>query len=184
MDGWEELIGRVNAGDSGARDQLFTLAYPELRKIARARLHEGGRNTYLDTTALIHETYLRFLRGNELRTEHRRAFLAYSSKVMRSVIVDSVREREAQRRGGDLERLTLDTEVADVVPASGSDVLRVHEALEALGEAEPRMAQVVEMRYFGGYSESEIGDALGLGERQVRRDWVKAQLLLRELLSD
>ena len=76
MEEWEDLIRSVNDGEAGARDRLFALAYPELRKLARARLRDGGRNAYLDTTALVHETYLRFLRGGELHAEHRRAFSA------------------------------------------------------------------------------------------------------------
>src|SRR5678815_5725087 len=102
---------------------------------------------------------------------------------MRSVIVDAVRERQAQRRGGDLSELTLDTQVADQLPSGGAEVLHVHEALLALEQAEPRLAQVVEMRYFGGYTEIEIADALDLTERTVRRDWDKARMMLLALLQ-
>lgn len=178
-----ELIRRVNGGDSAARDELFAEAYRELRKLARARLRDGGRSTYLDTTALVHESYLRWLDVGALRVDDRRAFFAYSSKVMRSVIIDAVRERQAERRGGDLLHLTLDTLLAAKLPAGEDEVLRVHEALLALEQAEPRLAAVTEMRYFGGYSEQEIGDALGLTERTVRRDWEKARLLLMSWLK-
>lgn len=179
----EPLIRRVNAGESGARDELFAAAYPELRKLARSRLRDGGRNTVIDTTALVHESYLRFLGSGQLRSDDRRAFFAYASRVMRSVIVDAVRERQAERRGGDLQRLTLNTEVADNLPAGEDELLGVHEALQVLAQAEPRLAQVVEMRYFGGYSELEIADALGLTDRTVRRDWDKARLLLAAMLG-
>ena len=178
------LLARVQAGDSGARDALFAAAYPELRELARARLRDGGRNTVLDTTVLVHESYLRFLKAGPLQASERRAFFAYASKVMRSVIVDAVRERQAQRRGGDLSHLTLDTGVADALPAGEAEVLHVHEALQRLAEAEPRLAEVVEMRYFGGYDEAEIAATLGLTERTVRRDWNKARLLLLALLAD
>ncbi len=178
-----ELIRRVNAQEPGARETLFATAYGELRKLARSRLHGGGRNTVLDTTALVHESYLRFLRAGNLHSEDRRAFFAYASSVMRSVIIDAVRERQAEKRGGDLERLTLDTALGDGLPAAEDTLLHVHEALDLLAQTEPRLAQVVEMRYFGGYSEAEIGEALGLTERTVRRDWDKARLLLAAMLD-
>jgi RNA polymerase sigma factor (TIGR02999 family) len=167
-----ELIQRVNTGEPGAQNALFAAAYGELRKLARSRLRDGGRNTMLDTTALVHESYLRFLSGGQLRSGERRAFFAYASQVMRTVIIDTVRERLAQCRGGDLQRLTLDTALGDKLPAGENELLKVHDALEVLAQAEPRLA------------EAEIGDALDVTERTVRRDWDKARLLLRVLLQD
>ncbi|MCE2917397.1 MAG: sigma-70 family RNA polymerase sigma factor [Rubrivivax sp.] len=184
LDELSALIQRVHAGEEGARDRLFAAAYPDLRELARSRLYHGGRGTDLGTTALVHETFLRFVRGGELRATERRAFFAYAASVMRSVIVDTVRERLAQRRGGELQRTTLDTEFVDLMPSGEDEVMQVHEALQALAEAEPRLAQVVEMRYFGGWTEAEIGDALGITERTVRRDWEKARLLLSTLMRD
>jgi RNA polymerase sigma factor (TIGR02999 family) len=143
-----ELIQRSNSGDAQARDELFAQAYGELRKLARARLRDGGRNTSLDTTALVHESYLRFVNAGSLRSDDRRAFFAYASRVMRSVIVDTVRECQAERRGGDLSRVTLDTLSAGGMPEESSDVLQVHEALLVLEQAEPRLAAVAEMRFF------------------------------------
>jgi RNA polymerase sigma factor (TIGR02999 family) len=177
------LIQPAAAGDAGARDELFAAAYSELRKLARSRLRDGGRNTFLETTALVHESYLRFLNAGELRIEDRQAFFAYASRVMRSVIIDSVRERQALRRGGDLQEMTLDTQVAANLPGGEAEILHVHEALLELEQAEPRLAKVVEMRYFGGYSEVEIAEALGVTERTVRRDWEKARLLLMSALK-
>jgi RNA polymerase sigma factor (TIGR02999 family) len=177
------LIKRVNAGEPGAQDALFAAAYGELRKLARSRLHAGGRNTMLDTTALVHESYLRFINSGQLRSEDRHAFFAYASRVMRSVIVDAVRERQAERRGGDLQRLTLNTQIVDNLPSGEDEMLQIHEALTALADADPRLAQVVEMRYFGGYTETEIGEVLGVTERTVRRDWDKARLLLAAMLK-
>jgi len=179
-----ELIGQVQRGEDGARDRLFAAAYGELRKLAHARLFHGGRNTYLDTTALVHESYLRFLNGGQLGSNDRRAFLGYASMVMRSVIIDAVRERQAERRGGDQQRITLHTEGLDGLPAAEDDVLEVHDALNLLAQVEPRLAQVVEMRYFGGYTETEIAEALDLTERTVRRDWDKARILLLAMLKD
>lgn len=178
-----QLIKQVGSGDAQARDELFAVAYAELRKLARARLRDGGRNTFLQTTALVHESYLRFLNAGALRMQDRQAFFAYASKVMRSVVLDSVRERQAERRGGDLKRLTLDTHGLESLPSEETEILRVHEALLALEEAEPRLAAVVEMRYFGGYSEAEIAETLAVSERTVRRDWEKARLLLMDALD-
>jgi RNA polymerase sigma factor (TIGR02999 family) len=178
-----ELIERVNLGEVGARDALFAAAYGELRMLARSRLRDGGRNTVMDTTVLVHESYLRFLKGGQLRSVDRRAFFAYASRVMRSVIIDTVRERQAERRGGDLTRVTLNTGAGDTLPSGEDELLRVNEALDALALAEPRLAQVVQMRYFGGYTESEIADSLELTERTVRRDWDKARLMLGAMLK-
>ena len=175
-------IRRVNANEPGAQDSLFALAYDELRKLARCRLRGGGNDGLLGATTLVHESYLRFIVCGRLRSDCRRAFFAYASQVMRSVIIDTVRERHAGRRGGDMEHVTLNTELGDNHPDGEGELLWVHEALGALAEAEPRLAKVVEMRYFGGYSESEIGDALQLTERTVRRDWDKARLLLADAL--
>lgn len=179
-----QLIERIAAGDAAARDELFAQAYPELRRLARARLRGGGRSTVLQTTVLVHESYLRLAGAPSLQLRDRQAFFAYASRVMRSVIVDAVRERQAERRGGGAEHQTLDTHAADSMPDGEAEIVHVHEALLALEAAEPRLATVVEMRYFGGYTEAEIAEALGLTERTVRRDWDKARLLLRATLSD
>ena len=183
MSSLTELIQQVGTGDRRARDELFKSAYAELRKLARSRLRGGGRNTFLQTTALVHESYLRFLKAGQLRIEDHKAFFAYASKVMRSVIIDSVRERQAVRRGGDLAMVTLDTYSDHELPREEAEALHVHEALVALAQPEPRLAMEVEMRYFGGYSETEIAQSLDLTERTVRRDWDKARLLLMHSLK-
>lgn len=177
-----ELLGRIQAGDTQARDALFAAAYSDLQRLAHARLRDGGRNTVLDTTCLVHESYLRFVRAGELRAEDRRAFFAYASQVMRSVIVNSVRERIAQKRGGDRAPLTLSTNLVADVTDDEETVLAVHEALEALEKTDPRLAQVAQMRYFGGYSEQEIAETLDVTERTVQRDWEKARLILAAAL--
>jgi RNA polymerase sigma factor (TIGR02999 family) len=176
------MLDEAREGTTGAADRLFAAMYPELRKLARSRLRDGGRSTCLDTTALVHESYLRWLRQGDLRLADRRSFFAYAARVMHSVIVDTVRERQAQRRGGDLLRLTLDTQL-DVASDGEAEILQVHDALVKLRESEPRLASVVEMRYFGGYTESEIAGALQVTERTVRRDWEKARLLLLAVLN-
>jgi RNA polymerase sigma factor (TIGR02999 family) len=177
-----ELIREVQAGHEGARDRLFTAAYAELRKLAHFRLRDGGRNTFLDTTALVHESYLKFVDSGRLRKDDRRAFFSYASQVMRSVIIDAVRERRAERRGGGLEELTLNTARIAELPSAETELLQVHEALSALEQSEPRLAKVVEMKYFGGYTDTEVAETLNLTERTIARDWDKARLLLRAML--
>jgi RNA polymerase sigma factor (TIGR02999 family) len=172
------LLARVQAGQPDARDALFALAYAELHRLARSRLRDGGRNTLLDTTCLVHEAYLRFVNSGQLRAQDRRAFFAYASQVMRSVIVSSVRERLAQKRGGGEQPLTLSTELGGGIAEDEETILRVHEALEVLEQADPRLAQIAQMRYFGGYSEQEIAETLEVSERTVQRDWEKARVIL------
>ncbi len=173
-----ELLRRLNAGDDASRQELFSVAYPELRKLARSRLRNGGRNTYLETTALVHESFLRVLNSEALRAADRRAFFAFASSVMRSVIVDAVRERRAGMRGGGLRDATLDEVVEREVQSTMVETLLLNDTLLALEATEPRMTKVVEMRYFCGYTDAEIADLLDVTERTVRRDWARARLLL------
>jgi RNA polymerase sigma factor (TIGR02999 family) len=177
-----DLLGRIQRGDAEARDSLFAAAYAELHGLAQARLRQGGRSTMLDTTGLVHESYLRFTRAGELRAEDRRAFFAYASQVMRSVILNSVRERIAVKRGGNPQSSEASSPLPYDLPGNEQTVLDVHEALKDLEKADPRLAQVAEMRYFGGYSEKEIAETLEITERTVQRDWEKARLILAAAL--
>jgi RNA polymerase sigma factor (TIGR02999 family) len=177
-----DLIGRTRGGDAEAREALFAAAYAELHALARARLRHGGRNTLLDTTGLVHESYLRFVYAGELRAEDRRAFFAYASQVMRSVILNSVRERIALKRSGDPQSAGASSAAASDLPGDEQTVLDVHEALKDLEKADPRLAHVAEMRYFGGYSEKEVAETLEITERTVQRDWEKARLILAAAL--
>lgn len=158
-------------------------AYPELKKIARARLHAAGPQAGLNTTALVHESYLRLAqRLGQLDFASPGHFYAYAAQVMRSVIVDELRERRAGRRGGGADHVTLDTAVSAQLSGHDDEALRVDAALTALAQVEPRLAQVVEMRYFGGMTDAEIAAALGVTDRTVRRDWDKARALLRTMV--
>ncbi|MGO8976927.1 MAG: ECF-type sigma factor [Steroidobacteraceae bacterium] len=177
-----ELLRRTKTGDAEARNTLFSSAYADLHRMARARLRDGGRSTMMDTTSLVHESYLRFVSAGELRAEDRREFFAFAAQVMRSVILNSVRDRIAQKRGGESMAITLPTQIAADIPDAEDTILRIHDALGVLEDADPRLAQVAEMRYFGGYSEKEIAETLEVTERTVRRDWEKARLILGEAL--
>jgi RNA polymerase sigma factor (TIGR02999 family) len=164
-------------------EEAFSGAYQELRRLARSRLRGGGRNTVLDTTALVHETYLKLSRMAGVSFPDRPRFLAYAGRAMRSIIVDIVRQRQTERAGGDIALLTLTGDLVDAVPAQEAHILKVHEALQEMAKLDPRMAQVVEMRYFGGLTDVEIGSALGVTDRTVRRDWEQARLFLAEALK-
>ncbi len=172
------LLRAAVGGDRLAADQAYALLYADLRRLARSRLRKSGEMTLLDTTALVHESFLRLNGGRALDFPDRHHFLAYAAKVMRAVVVDLVRARLADRRGGEAEHVTLHTTVVDGKATREDEVLRVHEALDELAALEPRLAQVVELRYFGGLSEAEVAAALGVTERTVQRDWQKARMFL------
>jgi RNA polymerase sigma factor (TIGR02999 family) len=177
-----QLLRQARAGDDAALSGLFEILYPELRRIARKRLALDDRGTLLDTTALVHECYLKLVAAERVQPTDRAHFLAYSASAMRSIVVDFARARSAERRGGGLRAVTLDSAVADAVPAGEDEVIGVHEALDELAALDGRLARVVEMRYFGGLADAEIAEVLEVGVRTVRRDWEKARLLLSAAL--
>jgi RNA polymerase sigma factor (TIGR02999 family) len=176
------LIAQARDGDRAAFDRIFELMYPELRSIAHRRLSRHARDGSFDTTALVNECYLKFMQRQQLVSTDRAHFLAYSATVMRSIIVDAARAAKAERRGGDAVHVTLDTLVGESVPGAAEQILDVDEALTNLARIDARLASVVEMRYFGGMTDLEIADSLGLTDRTVRRDWEKARLLLAHAL--
>jgi len=177
------LLKAAGGGDPRAADRVMALLYADLQRLAHGRLRRSGDITMLDTTSLVHESYLRMQRSGELAFPDRKHFLSYAARVMHTIVIDIVRARQADRRGGDALHITLNTEVGESVSRPDDEVLRVHEALQELAAAEPRLAQVVEMRYFGGLSEAEIAEALEVTERTVQRDWQKARLFLAMALK-
>jgi RNA polymerase sigma factor (TIGR02999 family) len=178
-----DLIGQAQSGDDAALGAIFKIAYEDLRDLASSRLRKSGKDAFLDTTSLVHESFLRFEHAGRLNASDRSHFLNYAGRVMRSVIVDFARERRAQRRGGDVVHVTLDTGVSDATSSGEEEVLRVHEALEELALHDEKLVRVVELRYFGGLSEAEIAESLGVHVRTVRRHWEKARLLLADALK-
>jgi RNA polymerase sigma factor (TIGR02999 family) len=177
-----ELIHRAGNGDAAAAESLFASTYADLRRLARSRLRATNRHTLLDTGSLVHEAYVRFAGANRVRLEDRVHFMRWAAQVMRSVIVDFARRRAASRRGGGAARVTLHPELAGAA-AREEEILGIHRALDRIAAVDPRMSQVVELRYFVGLTEPEIAEALGITERTVRREWQKARLLLREALA-
>ena len=180
-----EITGLLKqaADDHAARDQLFALLYDDVHRMARARLAGNRPITLLDTTGLAHEAYMRLRNAGRIDLDSRARLMAYVSQMLRSIIVDFARKRSAERRGGGLARETLDTERLDAVAAADSEIETVADALEVLEKTDPRLKQVVEMRYFGGMSDAEIAEALGVTARTVGRDWQRARLMLSVALQ-
>ena len=177
------LLFAARNDDSQAMNRLFEVLYDDLRLLARAKLRRSAPMTVLDTTALVHESYLRFLRTGDLKVEDRPHFLAYAARVMRSIVVDLIRSRLADRHGGDALHVTLNTEIAESASVREDEVIMVNDALEELATIDPRLVKVVEMRYFAGMSEDEIAESLGVSVRTVERDWEKARLFLYRALK-
>lgn len=176
------VIEEARSPDGVAVDELWPAAYTELKALAHLRIREVGSARLIDTTALVHESWLKLSTARYLKVDNRFQFFAYASKVMRSVIVDIAKEQQRQKRGNGAIHVDLDSTLIDA--AVRSEPLKVDEALGELEKLEPRLTRIVEMRYFGGLTETEIGEVLGLSSRTVRRDWEKARLLLRDMLAD
>ena len=176
------LLQRAADGDRAALDTVYASLYPELKRLARARLRQQGRGENISTTLLVHESFVRLVGARDLRLEDRRHFFAYAAKTMRNIIIDSAREHLAERRGGGAEHVTLGDADSDAMQVAGSgasdELLRVSDALHQLETIDPELAELVEMRYFGGYSEVEIAELQGVNERTVRRRWDKARAWL------
>lgn len=173
-----QLLRRIAVGDRAALDAVYASLYPELKRIARARLQHQGDGGGLQTTMVVHESFLRLAATPGAQLIDRKHFFAYAARTMRSVIVDAARESLAQRRGGDATHLTLGSADAVAADSASDELLRVNDALAELEAIDPELAQVVEMRYFGGYTETEIAELSGVTERTVRRRWDKARAWL------
>jgi RNA polymerase sigma factor (TIGR02999 family) len=174
------VLNRALAGDAGAREHLYSLLYAELLRLARSHLSGGGPQS-LNPSALVHEAYLRMLGRDGAPMRDRRAFFAYASSVMRSVLVDHVRAKGAEKRGGPQAPVTLTTGVLNGVAAQ-EDCSRLNDALDALRSVDERGFRVVEMRYFSGMTEEDIAQHLEISTATVKRDWRKARAFLFEQL--
>ena len=176
------LIIRARDGDRAAVDGLFEAMYPDLRRIAHARLRRGFPDPDVGTTALVNECYLKLRASNRLDADGRAHFFSYTASAMRSIIVDLARAKAAERHGGNAVHVTLDESLLSGDSAGEALILKVHEALQQIGELDQRLVQLVEMRYFAGMTDVEIAETLGVTDRTVRRDWQKARLLLATAL--
>ena len=175
-------LQKIEQEHSAALDEAFGAWYPELKKIAHARLSRSGLQGSMQTTALVHDSYMKLATGPDRQFGSRLQFLAYASRTLRSIVIDTIREERALRRGGGLDLVTLDTAVQDGIGPS-IDVEAVNNAMDELAKLDPSLARLVEMRFFGGMTAIEIAEALGISERTVQREWNKARALLLTMIE-
>lgn len=176
------LLDQARHGDDAARESFFSRVYSELDRLAKRHLSGQAQLTMLDGPGLVHEVYLRLAQQETLPGSDRAAFLAYASRVMRSVIIDYVRARSAERRGGGQRMVTLNTGVADQ-GFSEPQLESLGDALDSLERIDQRAHRVVEMRYFGGLEIEEIASFLEVSPATVKRDWTKARAYLLHTMN-
>ena len=178
-----DLVARADSGDRAAKDALFTALYGELHRLAHAHLQKSAGHLTLSTTTLLHEAYLDLSKRDALAFPDRVRFLAYASRAMRGLIIGYVRDRTALKRGGELSFAPLmDSDVARA--ATGVDLERLDEALHELSAVDAGLAELVDLKFFCGFSFAEIAALRGVSERTVQRDWAKARIVLHEQLRD
>jgi RNA polymerase sigma factor (TIGR02999 family) len=176
------LLRSWRGGDQEAGQELMVRAYQDLRRLAAAQLRGERPGHTLQATALVHELYLRLFAGDPPAWQDRAHFLATAARQLRHLVIDHARRRNARKRGGPSARADVDLLALPGVPVD-ERVLEVDEALRALAELEPRAASVVELRFFGGLEEKEIGAALGISVATVKRDWTFARSWLKVRLE-
>jgi RNA polymerase sigma factor (TIGR02999 family) len=177
------LLSQWSAGDDAAFPRLVALAYDDLRAIAHRRLRIQGHDD-IATTALVHEAYLKLVDRHDGQWESRAHFYAFASRAMRHILVDYARSEHTARRGGDTVRIPLDEHAVAGPDTGATDVLVVEETLQRLASLQPRMARVVELRFFGGLTVAEVAEVLHMTPRTVEREWTRARAYLLESLRD
>ncbi|HEX3084924.1 MAG TPA: sigma-70 family RNA polymerase sigma factor [Pyrinomonadaceae bacterium] len=177
-----QILQEWNDGSTEAPERLMSLVYAELRRLARSYLRREREAHTLEPTALVHEAYLRLVDQTQVTWENRAHFFGIAAQLMRRILVDHARAHVAEKRGGPGVKIQLD-EAHFMPEEKGDDLLALDEVLERLAETDPRMSRVVELRFFGGLSEPEAAEVLGVSERTVRRDWQMAKLWLYRELS-
>lgn len=183
MAGVTDLLQSAQAGDAQASGALYALVYADLKRMAHARLYGSRSLGDLDTTALVHESFLRLTQLGQLQLSDRPAFFGYVGRVMRNVVIDHVREQRSQKRGGDLTLVTLTTGIEGEV-FDDERLLAMDAALTALERIEPAYHHLVELRYFAGLSVREVAELRGTSTRTVEREWGKARAFLQKLMQE
>lgn len=176
------LLHAFRDGDRGAIDALFPMVYDELRMAAHRQLRRRRAGHSLDTTALVHDAFLKLVDQKQADWKDRQHFMAVSATAMRHILVDYARRRAAQKRGGDEQRVTFDEGILQV-QSKALEVLALDEALEALAKLNTRLSQLVELRFFAGMSVEEVAEHFGVSDRTVKRDWRKARAFLHQVLA-
>lgn len=178
-----ELLHRLSQGDASAEAALLERVYPELKRLAAAHLRQERPGHTLQATALVHEAYLKLTRQKTVEWKDRAHFFAVAATIMRRVLVDYARHRLSKKRGAQPDLISV-----DLIPVAAAErpeaLLDLDEALSLLARTRPRLAQVVEMRYFGGMTEDQIAEVLQISPRTVKRDWHEARSILHQSLED
>ncbi len=177
-----QLLRRWREGEGDAFDRLLPLVYDELRRTAVGYLRDERAGHTLGATDLVHEVYLRLANAQSLDATDRCHFFAVAARAMRRVLVDHARNQQRDKRVGAMRRLPL-AEAAGIAAATPSEVLAVHEALQALGASHPRQARLVELRFYGGFSETEAAEVLDVSRATLSRDWRFAKVWLQRLMT-
>jgi RNA polymerase sigma factor (TIGR02999 family) len=177
------LIVSAESGDQTAAAALFAALYSELHRLARRQLAVHASDMTLGTTTLLHEAYLDMAQRDGVVFPDRGRFMAYAARVMRTLIIDHVRNRKAHKRGGQFEITSLADDVEDPAAEVGR-LARIGEAVDELARVDPTLAHVVDLKFFCGFSFAEIAAMRGLSERTVQRHWEKARLYLHEAIED
>lgn len=176
------LLMAWGGGDKAALDRLMPLVYQELRRLARRQMRRERQGDTLQTTALVNEAYLRLVDYERVQARDRNHFLAIAAQAMRRILIERARSRGSEKRGSNPQRISLD-EVAELADARAADLIALDEALQALSTIDPRKAQLVELRYFGGLTIEETANVLGVSTPTVERDWHTARIWLHREIS-
>lgn len=176
------IVAQADAGDSDARDALFAALYDQLHRLAEGHIRRSGGQITMGATTLLHEAYLDLAVGNAAFADRLR-FLKYASRAMRGLIVDYVRSRQAQKRGGEITFTRLD-DVTMGTSAATMQLERLGQALDELATIDAALAELVDLKFFCGFSFVEIAELRGVSQRTVQRDWAKARVLLYDALGD
>jgi RNA polymerase sigma factor (TIGR02999 family) len=177
------LIDAVERGDSSATGVLFTILYTELRRLAARELARQGGHLSLSPTTLLHQAYIEIAPRDGASFPDRARFMGYASRVMRGLIIDHVRRRHAQKRGSQFEITSAPTELEQ--PIDDRELTRISDALDELAQVEPPLAQIVDLKFFCGFTFAEIAAIKGISERTVQRSWEKARIYLhRKIRAD
>jgi RNA polymerase sigma factor (TIGR02999 family) len=174
-------LDRSSPAASPSAEELFVTLYRDLRRLARGQLRFAGG--LVSPTTLLHEAYLSMRARDPAAFQDRTQFVAYAARVMRGIAIDHARRHGAQKRGGGVQQTTLDTEVGELSAAPEADPSRIGDALEALAQTDPALAEIVDLKFFCGLSTAEIGALREVSERTIERDWLKARIYLRRALA-
>jgi RNA polymerase sigma factor (TIGR02999 family) len=176
------LLASAERGDRAAADAVFAALYEDLHRMAKRELARRGGGVTLSATTLLHDAYLNLSSREGMAFPDRNRYMGYASRVMRGLIIDYARSRQAQKRGGLFELTSISTDVADPMSDAG-ELMRISDALDELAEVDPRLVRVVDLKFFCGFSLVEIAEMMGVSERTTQRDWEKARIFLYQRLN-